>query len=283
MVPTTLKLQPEPVEDRSDPRVADFFRLNEPELRRDGFFLAEGALVIRRLLRSPYRVRAVLGTRHGLAALQDDLAGLDSPVYTVSQALMTSIAGFRFHRGALASAERRPHPDLVEVAAGTDLLLMAEGVTDNENLGALFRNAAAFGAGGVILDATSADPLYRRCVRVSMGQALLLPFTRVAAAPQALGTLRALGFQILALTPAADADDVRTVAPRARQVLLVGAEGPGLTDAALAAADHRVRIAMAPGVDSLNVATAAAVVLHHLARPEGGGEGHQPRSPADRR
>ena len=227
--------------------------------------MAEGPLVIRRLVRSPYRVRAVLATPQGLAALHGDLDTVDAPVYSVSQDLMTSIAGFHFHRGALASAERRPQPGLDEVAAGTDLLLMVEGVSDNENLGALFRNAAAFGVVGVVLDSTSADPLYRRCVRVSVGQVLHLPFARVPDAAGAVGALKAVGFEILALTPASDADDIRTVAARPRQALLVGAEGPGLTGPALAAADRRARIAMAPGVDSLNVATAAAVALHHLA------------------
>jgi tRNA G18 (ribose-2'-O)-methylase SpoU len=268
MVPRTLKLQPDPVDDPSDPRVADFFRLNEPELRREGYFLAEGALVIRQLLRSPYRVRAVLATSRGLAALAADLADQDAPVYQVSQALMTSIAGFHFHRGALASAERGPQPDLATVAAAGDVLLMAEGVTDNENLGGLFRNAAAFGVAGVVLDATSADPFYRRAVRVSMGHVLRLPHTRVANAPEAVAALRGSGFEVVALTPDPGADDLRTLTPGPRRrVLLVGAEGPGLSHASLAAADRRVRIAMAPGVDSLNVATAAAVALHHLAGP----------------
>lgn len=273
MVSRTLKLQPLPVEDPDDPRVADFFRLNDPDLRRavegegDGFFVAEGALVIRQLLQSRYPVRSVLATPQGLAALEGDLAGLDAPLYSVSQALMTSVTGFHFHRGALASAGRLPQADLVTVVGGADLVLMAEGVTDNENLGALFRNAAAFGAGGVVIDATSADPLYRRSVRVSMGQVLRLPFTRVSSAVEAVARMQKLGFEVLALTPDPRADDIRTVVVRPRQVLLVGAEGPGLSDGALRAVDHHVRIAMSAGVDSLNVATAAAVALHRLARP----------------
>jgi len=272
MVPRKLKFQPQPIDDPDDPRVSDFFRLNDPALRRavegdgEGFFVAEGALVIRQLLQSPYPLRAVLATSQGLAALAGDLAGIEVPVYSVSQALMTSVTGFHFHRGALASADRRPHPDLATVVAGADLVVMAEGVTDNENLGALFRNAAAFGVGGVVLDATSADPLYRRSVRVSMGQVLRLPFTRVPSAVEAVAHLRTLDFEVLALTPAEDADDVRTILPRKRQVLLVGAEGPGLSEGALRAADRRVRIAMSDSVDSLNVATAAAIVLHHLSR-----------------
>ena len=268
MVPTLLKFQPESVDDPSDPRVADFVALNDAALRRDeGLFVAEGTLVIRQLLRSQYRIRALLLTVQGRAALDDVLHRVDAPVYTVSQALMTSITGFHFHRGALASAERRPPPALAEVVDGADLVVMAEGVTDNENLGALFRNAAAFGAGGVVLDATSADPLYRRSVRVSMGQVLRLPFTRVASAADAVNRLRDMGFEVLALTPSPAAADVRTLVPGHRRVLLVGAEGPGLTEAALVAADRRIRIAMAAGIDSLNVATAAAIVLHHLARP----------------
>ena len=279
MVQTTLRPQPQPVTDPADPRVADFFSLNDPELRRrreqpdgwgakEGFFVAEGALVIRQLLLSPYPVRAVLVTAQGRAALDEDLRGVDAPVYEVTQALMTSITGFHFHRGALASAARLPHPDLGTVAAGADLLVAVEGVTDNENLGALFRNAAAFGAQGVVLDATSADPLYRRTVRVSMGQVLRVPSTRVRSAVDAIEELHRLGFEVLALTPSASAEEVRTVARRPRQALLVGAEGPGLSEAALAAADRRLKIAMAPEVDSLNVATAAAIALHHLARLE---------------
>jgi tRNA G18 (ribose-2'-O)-methylase SpoU len=270
MLSRKLKFQPAPVDDAADPRVADFFALNDPDRRRAverdaGLFVAEGALVIRQLLQSPYPVRALLATPQGLAALDDVLDTVEAPVYTVSQALMTSIAGFNFHRGALASAERRPHPDLEEVVAGAGLVLMAEGVTDNENLGALFRNARAFSVDGVVLDHTSADPLYRRSVRVSMGQVLRLPFTRVPDAVGAVRRLQGLGFEVLALTPASDAEDIRSVRPGGRRMLLVGAEGPGLTTRVLAVADRRVRIAMRAGVDSINVATAAAVALHHLA------------------
>jgi tRNA G18 (ribose-2'-O)-methylase SpoU len=272
------------IDDPADPRVGDFFRLNDPELRRlrerppdgrdeaggdeagGGFLVAEGTLVIRQLLRSPYPVRCLLVTPRGLADLAEDLSDVDAPVYLVSQAAMTGVAGFHFHRGALASAARRPPPAFDDVAATADLVLVAEGVNDNENLGALFRNAAAFGAGAVVLDRTSADPLYRRSIRVSMGQVLRLPFARVPSAAEAMVGLRAAGFEVLALTPAADAEDLDDVAVRARQALVVGAEGPGLTPQALGAADRRVRIPMAPGVDSLNVATAAAVALSRLAR-----------------
>ncbi|HEX2274326.1 MAG TPA: RNA methyltransferase [Acidimicrobiales bacterium] len=264
------------IDDPADERVAEFVRLIEPGARRrlerpsdggDGYFVAEGPAVVRHLLRSPYRVRSVLVTDRGLRALEPDLAAVAAPVYRVTQAVMDAICGFHFHRGALASADRRPLPSLADVVGDADSLLLVEGVNDHENLGALFRNAAAFGVGGVVLDPTAADPLYRRSVRVSMGQVLRVAFTRVVDWPAALATLGSVGFELLALTPAADAPDVRTVGRRGRRALLVGSEGAGLSPEALAAADLRVRIAMAPGVDSLNVATAAAIALHTLLAP----------------
>ncbi|MDQ6725754.1 MAG: RNA methyltransferase [Actinomycetota bacterium] len=267
-------MTPVPVDDPNDERVADFLRLNDPDLRRlreqtggaeGGFFVAEGVMVIRHLLRSPYRLRSVLVTPQGLAALEGDLNDVTAPVYLVPQQVMSDVTGFHFHRGALATADRGPLPtDVLDVVGRSELVVMAEGVNDNENLGALFRNAAAFGAGAVVLDAGSADPLYRRSVRVSMGLVLRIPFTRADDTPGVVRRLQGVGYEVLALTPSPAAVDVREVAPRSRQVLLVGAEGPGLSEAAMAAADRRVRIAMAPGVDSLNVATAAAVALHHL-------------------
>lgn len=262
------------IDDPADGRVADFLALNDPDLRRlrersdgadGGFFVAEGVLVIRHLLRSPYRLRSLLVTPQGLAALEGELDGVRAPVYLVPQQVMTDVAGFHFHRGALAAADRLPvSDDVMDVVGHSELVVMAEGVNDNENLGALFRNAAAFGAGAVVLDRTSADPLYRRSIRVSMGQVLRIPFTRADDTPGAVRRLQASGYEVLALTPSHDAMDVREVAPRSYQALLVGAEGPGLSEASMAVADLRVRIGMATGVDSLNVATAAAVALHHL-------------------
>ena len=268
------------VEDPDDPRIADYVSLRDRDLRRppprstgdddDGRFVAEGALVIRHLLASRYRVRSLLLTHRGLRALEADIACLDArvPVYLAPQPLVEAIAGYKFHRGALASADRAPLPDLAEVAEGAGLLVVVEGVNDHENLGALFRNAAAFGADGVVLDPTASDPLYRRSVRVSMGHVLRVPYARALEWPGAIALLRRLGHQVLALTPARDAEDVRRVERRPMQALLVGAEGRGLTPPALAAADRRVRIPLAEGVDSLNVATAAALVLHRLSRVE---------------
>lgn len=257
-----------PVEGPGDPRVSDFVGLRQRSAEDHcNWLVAEGPTVVRQLLASDYRLRSVLVTERGLRVLAPEVAALDGPVLVADQAVLDSICGFHFHRGALASADRRPLPDLAALAVDADLLLLLEGVNDHENLGALFRNAAAFGVDAVALDSTCADPLYRRSVRVSVGHVLRTPFARVADLPSAVPLLRELGFETVALTPAAGAEDIGAVAPRRKQALLVGSEGWGLTAATLVAADRRVRIPIAPGVDSLNVATAAAVALHRLAPP----------------
>ncbi|MGH9179177.1 MAG: TrmH family RNA methyltransferase [Acidimicrobiales bacterium] len=263
-----------PIDDPADPRVSDYLRLTDPDLRRrreqgegdGGFFIAEGLGVIRQLLRAPYRVRSLLLTPARLEALEAELAGVDAPVYVGAPEVVNGVTGFHLHRGAVASAHREPLPDALGLAGAADLVVAAEGVNDHENLGALFRNAAAFATGAFLLDPTTADPLYRRSIRVSMGQVLHVPFARARPWPEALAQLQHLGFEVLALAPAPGGVDVREVEPRPRQVVLVGAEGPGLSRSALAVADRRVRIPLAVGVDSLNVATAAAVALHHLSR-----------------
>ena len=264
-----------PVEDPADERISDYVGLTDPDLRRrrdqsggdDGsFFIAEGLVVIRQLLRSPYRVRSLLLTPPRLDALRGDLEALDAPVYVGAQEVVNAVTGFHLHRGAVASADRRVLPEGVSLASGADLVVVAEGLNDHENLGALFRNAAAFGAGAVLLDPTTADPLYRRSIRVSVGQVLRMPFARLVPWPGAIERLRDHGFEVLALTPAPNGEALGGVERRPRQAVLVGAEGPGLSEAALAASGRRVRIPLASGVDSLNVATAAAVALHHLSR-----------------
>jgi tRNA G18 (ribose-2'-O)-methylase SpoU len=279
----------ETIDDPGDPRVADYVGLSDAEARRRvegsswveapdggfGFFVAEGSLVIRHLVRSPYRVRSFLVTERGLRALAPVLRGrgptsIGAPVYLATQSVMEAIAGFKFHRGSLAAADRRRLPEPAALVAGDDPLLprrilLVEGVGDHENLGALFRNAAAFGVDAVLLDPTTCDPLYRRSVRVSAGHVLRLPFARMSDWPDgAIAALRAQGYEVVALTPSPSADDVRTLPTHPRRALLVGAEGNGLSARALAAADRRVRITMSPAVDSLNVATAAAIALHHL-------------------
>ncbi len=267
------------IDDPDDERVADFVRLTDPDLRRlrsstDGaegeFFIAEGVGVIRSLLRSTYTVRSLFLTPARWASLEADVgrAGVDgAPVFVAEQAVLNHVAGFSLHRGALASADRPCLPTVDAVCSAANLVVVTEGLNDHENLGALFRNAAAFGVDAILLDPTSCDPLYRRAVRVSMGHVLHVPFTRIAPGAAGVAHLRRLGFEVLALTPAAGALDLRRLpAPTGPRALLLGAEGPGLIDETLAAADVRVRIPMVPGVDSLNVAAATAVALHELRR-----------------
>lgn len=194
-------------------------------------------------------------------------------VIVAAPEIVEEVAGFSFHRGALAVA-RRPEPtDALGLAASATLVLVVEGVNDHENMGSLFRNAAAFGAGAVLLDPTCCDPLYRRSVRVSLGHVLAVPFATLRPWPSALGELERDGFNVVALTPCAETDLDEAAAlcggTTGKVALMVGSEDTGLSDGALGAAGLRVRIPMAAGVDSVNVATAAAVALSRL-RPGAG-------------
>ena len=250
------------VDDPGDPRLADYRALRDADL--PDAFIAEGALVVRSLLSSSYRVRSVLVTPRKLTALADVLPA-DVPVYVAPRPVLKAVVGFDLHRGAVAAADR-PSPafDAATVVGPARSLLLVEDVSDAENMGSLFRNAGAFGIDGVLLSPRCCDPLYRRTVRVSMGHVLHVPFARVDAWPAAIDdVVRAAGFTVVALTPAPDAVDVAAV-HAARPAVLVGAEGPGLTDAALARAAARGRIPMRHGVDSVNVATAAAIAFHRL-------------------
>lgn len=265
------------VTDPADERLADFAALNEPATRRrverrGDYFVVEGVIAIERLLVLPgWDVRSLLVLPKVADRLAGLLAGVDVPVRVADEAVLRGVVGFDLHRGALASVRRRaprPAADLVaDLGQGTALAL--EGVNDHENLGALYRNAAAFGAGAVLVDPTTADPFYRRSVRVSLGHVLAVPTGDLGALPGGLDDLRRLGAITVALTPAAP-DALRDLDPRSLGdgpiVVLVGAEGPGLRAETLAAAHVRVSIPMAAGVDSVNVATAAALALHHLQR-----------------
>jgi tRNA G18 (ribose-2'-O)-methylase SpoU len=258
-----------------DPLLEDYRVLNDPERRREverrgGFFVVEGMLALEALLDSPYGIRSVLAAERKAARVRS-LVGGRAPVLVRSDHEVEAIAGFAFHRGVLAAADRRVLPEPQDVVAGAQLVAVAEGLTDHENVGALFRNAAALGVDAVLLDPATADPLYRRSVRVSLGHVLRLPWSRVPTWPDGLGELSQGGFELLALTPAPQAEPIDAVAldvaaRRPRLALLVGAEGHGLSAAALASCDRLVRIPIAPGVDSLNVATAAAVAFHRLSR-----------------
>ncbi len=217
---------------------------------------------------SSWAVRSVLLRPERIEAMSDVVASADDrgvPVYVAPAEVYDRVAGFPVHRGVLALGERRPDPAPADLLAGGDLVVVAEGLNDHENLGALFRNAAAFSASALLLDPTCCDPLYRRCVRVSVGHVLTVPFARLAPWPASLTLLADAGFLVVALDPSAphtlaSLEEAR----RGRVALLLGAEGPGLTPGARGAASARARIPMAGGVDSLNVATAAAVALHEL-------------------
>jgi tRNA G18 (ribose-2'-O)-methylase SpoU len=253
------------ISDAADPRLADFRDLMDADVRPDrrGIVIAEGVNVVERLANSPYLMRAVLGVPARVAALRPVLEPLDVPVYEVDKWLLSDVVGFRVTRGVLASADRGMPLDAAALVGRARRVAVLEGLNDFENLGALFRNAAAFGLDAVLLDPRCADPLYRRSVRVSMGHVLRVPFAVLPGDwPASLDVLRE--FTVLAMTPDVSATPLREVEVPERWAVLLGAEGPGLSAAALAAADLRVRIPMASGVDSLNVATAAAVAFAHL-------------------
>jgi tRNA G18 (ribose-2'-O)-methylase SpoU len=262
----------EHVDDADDPRLDDFRHLRDPELRRateQRAYVAESPLVVRHLLRSGRPVRSVLVDERRLDRLAPELAGLAAravPVRVVPPAVLAQVVGFDLHRGALAAGERWALPEPAALLARARIVLVLERVNDHENLGIALRTAAALGVDAVLLCPECSDPLYRRCLRVSIGHALTVPWTRLTPWPDGLAGLRAAGFTTLALTPERGAEPLRAVrpAPDERVAVLVGAEGPGLRPDVLDAADRRVRIPMVGDVDSLNVATAAAIALHHV-------------------
>ena len=257
-----------PVDAAGDPRLDDYRGLRDPAARvayerSAGVFTVEGALAIERLLASAYEVRSLLVT----PAMRDRVGDVGVPAYVAGRDVMAEVAGFDVHRGALAVAVRPPPADPAAVLRDARAVLLLERLNDHENVGAVFRVARALGADAVLLDQETCDPLYRRSVRVSLGHVLHVPFARVAGTGEGVELLRRNGFTTLALTPDPGADDVRGVVAPERVALQLRAEGPGLRPETIAAADRRVRVAMRRGVDSLNVATAAAVALHRLADP----------------
>ncbi|MDQ1688488.1 MAG: hypothetical protein QOK42_1463 [Frankiaceae bacterium] len=221
--------------------------------------------MVERALRSGYPLRTVLAEPRWLSTLSDVLPD-DAVVFTAEVAVLEAVTGYHVHRGALASFGRVPVPSIATLASSASRLVVLEQVNNPTNVGAVFRAAAGLGMDGVVLDPLSADPLYRRAVRVSMGAVLQLPYARADAWPGDLGVLRDAGFQLLALTPSPDAVDLRSLSFSAsdKVALLLGAEGPGLSSSALREGDLAVRIPMHHGVDSLNVAAAAAVACYAL-------------------
>jgi tRNA G18 (ribose-2'-O)-methylase SpoU len=267
---------PVTIEEPADPRLADYFELADPAARRqrerEELFVVEGVTAIGRLLDSGHRVRSILLTPRAYGRLAGRLDGLDAPVYVAPPSILAATVGFDLHRGAVAAADRRPLTPLGDVLAGARRVAVLEGLNDAENLGAVARSARALGIDAIVLDPTCIDPYYRRIVRVSMGEVLLLPVARAQRWPDDLDAVRAAGFDLWALTPERDAEVIWDLDVPPQVALLLGAEGPGLSAGALAAADRRVRIPIDPAVDSLNVGHAAAIAFAALGRfgPENG-------------
>jgi tRNA G18 (ribose-2'-O)-methylase SpoU len=284
------------VSDPADPRLTDYVRLTDAELRKSleaehGLFVAEGEKVIRRAAAAGYRVRSLLATEQKAAGLAGLVAACGGPAYVVPAPVAEQLTGYHVHRGALAAMDRRPLPPVATVLAGVRTALILEDIVDHTNVGAIFRCAAALGVGAVIVSPRCADPLYRRSVKVSMGAVFAVPWARMDDWHGGLDTVRAAGFRLLALTPdpaavpmapaapwppgpepaAAEGGETAqfTASPGERTALLLGTEGDGLSSRWRRLADQAVRIPMDPGaraagVDSLNVVAAAAIACQWL-------------------
>lgn len=261
-------------ENPKDPRLRDYQDLRDPTLRRryesnHGVFVAEGLTVVERLLRSDYSIRSVLTTPRGARLLSTALAETVCPVFEVSDDVAEELTGYRVHRGILACAERHPPRDAVSLLGTSGRIIVLEDLTDQTNIGAIFRNGLALGADAVLLSPSCCDPLYRRSIRVSMGASLFLPFAYLEPWPTQLAKVSS-DRPLVALTPDPEAPSLDQVINELRGApvaLMLGTEGGGLSGPALAACQIRARIPMRPGSDSLNVATAAAVALARMGLP----------------
>ena len=260
------------ITDAADPRLTDYQGLTDVALRlkvepEHGIFVAEGELVIRRALRAGYTMRSALMSPHWYEQLSLDTG--DAQVYVASDEVLEQVTGFHVHRGALASFARKPLPSAAEVLAGAYRVAVLDTVNNPTNLGAIIRSAAGLGIDAVLLDPRSVDHLYRRSIRVSMGEVFSLAVARLEPPwPAGLGVIREAGFRLLALTPGEGATplDELSLGRDDKVALLFGAEGPGLSPRVLAYADATVRIPMTHGVDSLNVGAAAAVAFYAVGR-----------------
>ena len=257
------------IDSADDPRLDPYRHVADPAWIRDRhLFVAEGRLVVERLLAlGRFAVHSILVNRATHAAIGGALSTAGAPVLVCSNSsLLATITGFNFHRGCLALATRPPLGSLADLLTCRCVLAL-EAVGNPDNIGGLFRTAAALGAQGVLLDQRSGDPLYRKAIRTSMGAVLRLPFVRVGNWRETLASFREHGFRVIALTPSPSAVDLSEV-PRLgaddRVMVMVGAEGPGLNPASLDEADLRVRISIDDAVDSLNVVVAAGIALDRL-------------------
>lgn len=266
------------ISDPADARLDDVRDLNRSDSRPDlpggkGLVIGEGPLVISRLLESRFPVRALIGFRAKLDAFLAEHEVGDIPIYEVTREVLAEVTGFDMHRGLLAAADRVPEPTVADVLEGARTVVVLEGVGDHENIGSMFRNAAGMGVDAILFGNGCADPLYRRVVRVSMGHVLRLPYAHLDGSyttwQRSLQELSDAGFHLVSLTPDPAAMHLEdALAGREKVALLVGAEGPGLTEHAMRATDVRARIPMAPGTDSLNLATSAAIAFYERDRSQ---------------
>ncbi|AWB82353.1 rRNA methyltransferase [Corynebacterium yudongzhengii] len=264
------------IEHAADERLDDIRDLNRSDRRPDlpggkGLVIAEGPLVVSRLVESRFPLRLIAGFRNKLDAY-DEAYGLpgDVPIYELERPTLAEVAGFDMHRGLVAAADRAPARSPEDVLDNARTVCVLEGVGDHENIGALFRNAAGLGVDAVLFGNGCADPLFRRSVRVSMGHVLRTPFATLPGTyttwQRSLDLLKDRGFRLISLTPAGDETLADALAGADKVALLFGAEGPGLTEHAMKATDHRAAIPMAEGTDSLNIATSAAVAFYERLR-----------------
>jgi tRNA G18 (ribose-2'-O)-methylase SpoU len=280
---------PEPIVISSldDSRVDVFRNVRDADLRgRDDLFMAESELVLRRLVKTPERLHSILLSHEKLARLGDALRDLPAPipVYVTDLSMMHQIAAFHIHRGVLAAGIRPSSDDLSldrALRRFGDLdptqkvtLIAAEGITNVDNMGALFRNAAAFGVDGVVLDPTCCDPLYRKAIRVSMGHVLAIPYAVSQDWPGDLLFLKQKwGMHIIGAESNERSRPLWTVEMRPRSMIVFGSEGHGVSAATLALCDEIAAIPMSADVPSVNVAVASAVFLYELRRRAGRGSG----------
>lgn len=271
---TTLTGVPIEITDPADPRLADYVALTDVVLRRRteperGLYIAESQKVIRRALRAGHRPRSYLMARRWLEDLSDIVVDAESqgiPVYFGEHDVIEQLTGFHLHRGALAAMQRPVLPGVQSLLSGARRVVVLEDVVDHTNVGAIFRSAAALGVDAVLITPSCADPLYRRSIRVSMGTVFQVPWTRIDPWPGGLDLLREAGLTIVAMALSDDSvslDELESDPPD-RVALVLGTEGDGLSRRTVEGADVTVRIPMAGGVDSLNVAAASAVAMWAL-------------------
>ncbi len=266
------------IDDPADPRIAGFVSIKERDLTgRHGRFIAEGTVVLRMLAAAHRAARGI--EAEAILLLENRVDGVsgilaefpaDIPVYVASAPVFDAIAGFNMHRGVLALGKRQSAPSLDALVSSLpekSLVLAACGISNHDNMGSMFRNAAAFGADAILMDETSCDPMYRKAIRVSVGSVLSVPFAREGSVAALVKRLQAEGFAIWGLSPRGKTD-LHGISPSTRTVLLAGTEGEGLPENIMASI-QTARIRQRPGLDSLNVATATGIALHQVAMING--------------